>query len=186
MPAPTKKILIIGLGNPGKKYIFTRHNFGFRVVERLRETLSLPNFSFKEKLMSEISTGKVKDTSIILAIPQTFMNKSGQAALALKKKFGLTPAKILIVHDDKDLDLGSIKLKEKGGSAGHKGLDSIIERLGSKNFKRIRLGIGSDEGQDEPAEKFVLSKFSPDEEPAVRNQIDRAVSAIIELLGLED
>lgn len=186
MPAKSKKILIIGLGNPGKKYIFTRHNFGFRVVERLRETLALENFAYKPKLLSQVSAGTAQDINLILALPQTFMNVSGDAAYALKKKFGLTPAKILVVHDDKDLELGTIKLKEKGGSAGHKGVESIIQKIGSNNFKRLRLGIAPQIKQDVPTEKFVLSKFLPEEEPTVRNQIDKATSAIIEWLGLEE
>ncbi len=185
MPSARKKILIVGLGNPGSKYEFTRHNLGFRVIERLRESLGFSGFDYDDKVNSEVTEGKNGNLDIVLARPQTFMNKSGDAVLALKKKFGVTPTKILVIHDDKDINLGEIKLKDKGSAAGHKGVASIIERIGSDNFKRVRLGIWNEQWSDIPSEKFVLSKFIPDEEPMVRNQIDRAVSAVVEELGIE-
>lgn len=179
-----KKILIVGLGNPGKKYEFTRHNLGFRVLDRLKTDLGLPNFAYSKSFEAEVSESFIDGKQIILLLPQTFMNLAGQSVVAAKKKYGLRPSQVWVVHDDKDLDLGDLREKKGGSSAGHKGVDSIAELLGSKNFRRYRLGIWADSGTDVETDKFVLSKFLPEEEPMVRNFIDKAASQIIEDLDI--
>src|SRR3990167_237875 len=132
--ATGKVFLIVGLGNPGKKYEFTRHNLGFRVLERLRGELGAGPFAKEEKSLAEITSADLNGAKIVLAHPLTLMNDSGHAVARLKAKLKITAAKIWVVHDDKDLELGVIKVKAGGGSAGHKGIESIVEQLKTKTF----------------------------------------------------
>jgi len=179
----TANVLIVGLGNPGKKYEFTRHNLGYRVLDRLRGELGFAAFAKDEKSLAEVSSGTVAGTHVTLARPLTFMNDSGHAVARLKAKLKTTPAKTWIVHDDKDLELGVIKVKDTGGSAGHHGVDSVIEQLKTKSFRRYRLGILPAGGADIDTEKFVLAKFLPEEEPTIRLQVDKATTKLVEDLG---
>lgn len=184
MPITQKRVLIVGLGNPGLKYQFTRHNLGFRVLERLREELALPAFKLNKSLKSALSEGQIGDKVCMLLLPQTYMNLSGSAVLAAKKKFSLRSSQIWLVHDDKDLKLGDLRVISGGSSAGHKGVDSAVTYLGTKNFRRYRLGIGTELAQKMGTDKFVLAKFLPEEEPSVRNYIDKVSNKIIEDLGV--
>jgi len=150
--------LIIGLGNPGKKYEKTRHNLGFMAVDFLRENIGAPNFKMNKKCNAGIS----KTDEIILAKPQTFMNNSGEAAAKLLSFFKLMPADLIVIHDDLDLEFGKIKLGAGHGAAGHKGAQSIIDYLGTKDFNRIRLGVGRPPLHI-PPEDYVLQNFSSEE-----------------------
>lgn len=176
--ARTKTILIVGLGNPEKKYEFTRHNLGFRVMDRVRQETGASPFKRTEKLYAELAEATMGDTNIVLAKPLTYMNESGAAVARLQKEFGVDKSAIWLVHDDKDLELGTMRIKETGSSAGHKGVQSVIDHLGSKNFRRYRLGILNPGSKKVDTDKFVLSKFLPEEEPTVRNLIDRATTQI--------
>ncbi|MEW6408099.1 MAG: aminoacyl-tRNA hydrolase [Patescibacteria group bacterium] len=154
--------LIIGLGNPGKKYQNTRHNLGFFIVEKLHQRFknSFSSFKFEKKFDSQIATGKIKGEKAMLAMPQTFMNNSGQAATKLAQFYKLNFKKdILIIYDDIDLPLG--KIRSSGKSAGgHKGMDSIIQSFGTKNIKRIRCGIlGKPKNKIKNAAAYVLQSF---------------------------
>jgi PTH1 family peptidyl-tRNA hydrolase len=111
------------------------------------------------------------------------MNESGHAVARLKAKLKVAPTKVWLVHDDKDIELGAIKVKETGGSAGHHGVDSVIEQLKTKSFRRYRLGILPPGGADIETEKFVLAKFLPEEEPTIRLQVDKAASKLVDDLG---
>lgn len=130
--------MIIGLGNPGEKYKHTRHNLGSMAVDYLREKLDAPNFKFNPRCAAEIS----KIRKYILAKPHTFMNNSDEAVAKLLSFYKLSPADIIVIHDDLDLDFGKIKAGANRGSAGHNGVQSIIDTLGTKDFRRVRLGVG--------------------------------------------
>jgi len=158
--------LIVGLGNPGKKYENTRHNVGASVIEKL-EFLNLAN--------------------VILAKPTTFMNESGKAVKSLTKNRRILAKNLIIIHDDIDLPIGAIKISFDAGSAGHKGVESIINSLGTKNFTRLRIGIQPKAGKLEDVENFVLKKFTKGEAKIVDEAINKSSQAIQVILrdGLE-
>lgn len=176
--------LIVGLGNPGNKYANTPHNIGFEVVNQLQENWrTVYNFSgwkLTQKFNSQISEGKINDKKIILAKPTTYMNGSG---IAVKKLFDFykTPYRdIIVIHDDADLPFGAIQESYGRGSAGHKGVESIITTLGTKNFTRIRIGIRpiGKELAPKSLEKFVLEKFTVSEKKEMEKIQKEAVSRI--------
>ena len=135
-------IYIIGLGNPGKKYSQSRHNIGFLLLENLSKKYN-SNFLLKDKLKSSCSEFKIKDSTYRLFLPNTFMNNSGDAVRAIVDWYKIKLDQIFVIVDDKDLPLGKIRFRKKGSSGGHNGLKSIIEKLQTQNFNRIRIGIGS-------------------------------------------
>ncbi|MDO8591151.1 MAG: aminoacyl-tRNA hydrolase [bacterium] len=167
--------LIVGLGNPGKEYENTRHNLGFLFVDALVKHLNAPNFEFNKKLNSEISEVRLR-----IAKPQTFMNKSGQTVLALIKQFKIKPENILIVHDDIDILWGNFKLSFGRSSAGHKGVDSIIKSLKTKNFWRLRIGIQPTLKKHVRAEKIILKKITPTELKTLNATIKKAIPTSVE------
>ena len=136
------EIYLIGLGNPGKKYSRNRHNIGFLLLENLANKYN-SNFLLKEKLKSSCSEFKINGSSYRLFLPNTFMNNSGDAVRAIVDWYKINLDQVFIIVDDKDLPLGKIRFRKKGGSGGHNGLKSIIEKLQTENFNRIRIGIGS-------------------------------------------
>ena len=159
--------LIFGLGNPGEKYEFTRHNAGFLALEELRRELTFPEFKFEKKWSAEISEGKYEGDKIVLVKPQTFMNKSGETVRKVMDFYKLSPEDITILHDDLDIALGKIKLVTDSSSAGHNGVQNIIDLLGTQQFKRFRIGIG-EKTVELPqcrigAHDFVLGKFTEEE-----------------------
>ena len=164
--------LVVGLGNPGQKYADTRHNFGFMVLDQLKSQLSLSQW--QEKFAGLL----VKTNQIVLLQPQTFVNRSGESVGLCARFFQLSPEQIIVVHDDLDLALGQIKIKQGGSSAGHHGIDSIDEVIGA-DYWRLRLGIG----RDEDAERFVLRPFSQPELIEVSQVVDRAVTNLLEWLN---
>lgn len=148
-------LLIVGLGNPGKKYQNTRHNIGARMVDKLP-----------------------KRSGFIVVKPKTFMNQSGKAVKALIKFYKIKPENLWIIHDDIDLPLGKIRISKGRGSGGHKGVQSIIDELGTKDFWRLRIGICPKEGKPKNIEKFVLQKFTKEEEKIVKEVIKKAIQEI--------
>ena len=136
------EIYLIGLGNPGKKYSKNRHNVGFLLLENFSKKYN-SNFLLKDKLKSSYSEFKIKDATYRLFLPNTFMNNSGDAVRAIVDWYKINLDQIFIIVDDKDLPLGKIRFRKKGSSGGHNGLKSIIEKLQTNNFNRIRIGIGS-------------------------------------------
>ena len=135
-------IYLIGLGNPGKKYSKTRHNIGFLLLENLSKKYN-SNFLIKDKLKSSCSEFKINNSTYRLFLPNTFMNNSGEAVRAILDWYKINLDQIIVIVDDKDLPLGKIRFRKKGSSGGHNGLKSIIEKLQTYNFNRIRIGIGS-------------------------------------------
>ncbi|MFN3504962.1 MAG: aminoacyl-tRNA hydrolase [Caldimicrobium sp.] len=170
--------IFCGLGNPGKEYENTRHNFGFLVVSHFAKMHKI-NFSLDPALESEIAKyGNVA----ILAKPQTFMNLSGRAVKKILQKYNEIPSNLLVIYDDLDLPLGKIKLSPKGGAGGHKGVQSIIESIQSKDFPRLRLGIGKPE-KGSPRD-YVLSPFSEQEWSLVQKVIEAATYALESILRI--
>ncbi len=172
--------LAAGLGNPGEEYKNTRHNAGFLFADALAEKFGAPEFAYDKKLKSEISEFKIKNSKlkILLAKPQTFMNKSGEAVAALAKFYKIKPEKILVIHDDIDIPFGDLKFSFGRSSAGHKGVESIIKSLKTKNFWRLRIGIQPPGGKRTPADKIILKKFSPAEMRILQKVFAAAVSEL--------
>ena len=177
--------IIIGLGNPGEKFKKTRHNIGFAVLDNFAEENNFPEFSLQKKYKALISENIIGDKKIILAKPQTYMNESGKTAKELLKKNRADNTNLIVVHDDIDLIVGKIKIVKERGSAGHKGVENIIENIGNNGLIRFRLGIGST--QKSKAIKIVLKRFSNEENILMRKAIDEATEALDSFLkeGLE-
>ncbi len=167
--------LIIGLGNPGREYRGTRHNIGFMVIDHLCKEMGSSMMRVQSK--SLVAVGSLEGQRTILAKPQTYMNLSGQAVGGLVRFYKVPLEQIIVAHDDLDLPLGTLRLRPGGGSAGQKGMGSIIQQLGTQNFSRLRLGIGRPPGQMEPA-AYVLQPFHREEMELVSQVLDRAVSAV--------
>lgn len=161
--------IIVGLGNPGQPYVFTRHNIGFRLIETIAQDRKI---SLKKHLpcRAVYGQGKFKDRPFILAQPLTFMNESGVAVKLLVEKFSIPLTNLLIIYDDIDLPLGTIRFRAKGGAGTHRGMQSCVEVLGSADFPRLRLGIrGERGGRDLSA--YVLENFTEEEEAVIRSMI---------------
>jgi peptidyl-tRNA hydrolase, PTH1 family len=171
--------LVVGLGNPGVRYHATRHNMGSLVIEALGVTHRIP---LQSQLPSaEYGEGTIGAHRVVLAKPLTFMNASGRAVASLCMHFSILLNDVVVIHDDLDLILSRVKLKSKGGDAGHYGVRSVIECLGTGEFTRIRVGIGRPASKDEVV-SFVLSPFTPDELPLVNEAIRNAVEMVENLL----
>ncbi|MDP2741335.1 MAG: aminoacyl-tRNA hydrolase [bacterium] len=171
-------IIIIGLGNPGEKFKDTRHNVGFMVLDNFAEKNDFPEFVLQKKYSALISEKIIGNDKIILAKPQTFMNESGKTAKEILKNNKSQLNDLIIIHDDIDLPIGKIKIVKERGSAGHKGVESIIKNIGNEGLIRIRIGIGSE--QKTKAMSVVLKKFTKEK----KEIINSAVSRVTESLGL--
>lgn len=173
-------MFIVGLGNPGKEYQKTRHNVGFMALDEFQKEHNFPDFSPSQKHSSLISEGILNSIKVVLAKPQTFMNNSGRAVKSLIPNLGLGKTKpgLVVVHDDIDILLGKVKISKGSGSAGHKGVDSIIQSLGTKDFTRIRIGILPTKGKPENVEDFVLQSFRKPELPLLRPAIQEAMGLL--------
>ena len=165
--------LIVGLGNPGPKYVATRHNVGFEVVDLLaaRWRIDLS----REKFHGWFGDGAIHDERVALLKPTTFMNRSGQAVLAAVAFYALELLDVMVVGDDLALPCGRIRLRRAGSAGGHNGLLNIVERLGSDEFPRLRLGIDAAWGD---AAQYVLTAFGKDEEPVIRQGVENAANAV--------
>ncbi|MFA5777336.1 MAG: aminoacyl-tRNA hydrolase [Parcubacteria group bacterium] len=165
-------ILIIGLGNPGEKYGNNRHNAGFIILDELKNDWDFPAFEFSHKFNSEISEKNKDSDKIILAKPQTFMNNSGETVQKIMSFYKLTPENIIVIHDDLDINFGEYKISTDSGPAGHNGVQDIIDKIGTQNFKRIRIGIEGEEKRKAriiPGDVFVLQDFSQEELEIIKN-----------------
>lgn len=170
----TSLLLIVGLGNPSRKHARNRHNVGFMTVGRLAKRHGL-TFA-RQKGKAQIAKGGIAERRVVLAKPRTYMNLSGESVTRLSRFFQVSPERMLVIYDDLDLPLARLRLRRGGGSGGHKGLKSIIERLGRQDFPRLRIGIGRPVHGD-PVE-FVLQDFTADEWIEMDVTLDRAVRAI--------
>jgi PTH1 family peptidyl-tRNA hydrolase len=167
--------LIAGLGNPGRRFREDRHNIGFMVLDRLIQDYDL--HFMKKQQEALVTDAQISGHKIIFAKPQTFMNKVGKSIAPLMRYYRIPSERLLIVFDDLDLPLGSIRIRPQGGSGGHRGMHSIIEALGEDTFPRMRLGIGRPPGQMDPAD-YVLQKFAKDEIELMNIVLERAVEGI--------
>ncbi len=179
--------LIVGLGNPGRGYANNRHNVGFVCLNYFARMQGI-RFD-KKQGKARIGLGEVAGSKVVVAKPQTYMNRSGRSVSLLVKKFNVSLDNLLVVHDDLDLPLGKIRIRQGGSAGGHKGAGSIITELASQNFIRIRVGIGrpvKNEGFTEFSEdeiiNYVLSDFTPDEKQTITQVIPRVSEAILCLL----
>ncbi len=169
------EFLLVGLGNPGREYRNTRHNVGFMVIDRLAQDAGIGLTRVQHKAITGI--GMLADHKVILVKPQTFMNLSGEAVSALARFYKIPPACIMVVHDDLDLPFGTLRLRPGGGSAGQKGIQSIIARLATQDFPRLRFGIGRPPGSKQGA-NYVLHGFSPGEQKELDYLLARAAEAL--------
>lgn len=176
--------IIIGLGNPGRRYENTRHNIGFKVIDLLSIKHNIP---LENKDIYAIGEGDIAEKNVILLKPLTFMNKSGFAikSLAQRLKISDLTNKLIVVHDDLDIDVGNLKIKKGGSSGGHKGVESIINELGLKDFIRVKIGIGRP--VNIAVDEYVLSNFKISEKKTISNVIIKATEAIASIMtdGLE-
>jgi len=172
--SPSNNYLVVGLGNPGREYKFTRHNIGFMVIDKLAADLGIRMTKVQSK--SIIGITPFEDKKIILVKPQTYMNLSGQAVTSLLRFYRIPIEQMLVVYDDIDLPVGTIRIRPGGGSAGQRGLASIIEKLGTQAFARMRIGVGRPPGRMEAAD-YVLIPFPKDEQPLMEKVIAEASEA---------
>jgi PTH1 family peptidyl-tRNA hydrolase len=171
--------LVAGLGNPGSEYEETRHNIGFMIVDEIAREFSI---SFDENRFNTlIGRGSVKDIKTVLAKPLSFMNRSGPPIHSLSKYLGICVRNIIIIHDDMDLEFGRIKIKEKGGHGGHKGIQSLKDAFESGDFVRLRIGIGRP-GPEVSVINHVLGRFDPDKEEKLNPLIIQARDAVVTVL----
>jgi len=172
--------LICGLGNPGKKFDGTRHNLGFRIIDQFARKKRFPKFKLSQKYRSLISKKLLNKEKIVLAKPQTFMNDSGKAVKALTRSYKLESKNLIIIHDDIDLPIEEMRIVKNRGAAGHKGVQSIIYELSTKDFIRFRIGIRPQElkNRKQEAERFVLQRFSNKERGIVKEIIEKTGQAI--------
>jgi len=174
--------IIVGLGNPGSHYRLNRHNIGFRCIDNIADKFSIP---VKNRLCrSDAGQGSIDNCEVILIKPRTFVNLSGQAVACLLDKFHARPEDLLVIHDDLDLTTGRIRVRLGGGSGGHRGIKSIIDCIGSKDFNRVRIGIsrpgnqGSRYADEEEIVDYVLGNFPPEEADIIKT----AVSSVAEVV----
>ena len=175
--------LVVGLGNPGSEYAGTRHNVGFWFVDQLAREFG-QNFRKETKFHGDVAKINVEGKALWLLKPQTFMNRSGQSVSALMKYYKLTPGGILVVHDELDHDAGSVKLKFGGGHAGHNGLRDIIKAVDSKDFYRLRLGIGHP-GNKNQVVNYVLGIPSREDQEKIEMTIDDAIKEVPSMVNAE-
>ena len=181
--APTPRRMIVGLGNPGPEYRRTRHNVGFQVLDELAKRWKL-RFEPPKK-QARRALGEVAGAPVALLQPLSYMNLCGRPVSLALREYGLAPGDLLVAYDDIDLPFGRLRLRPRGGAAGHKGILSIIEYLGAQDFARLRIGVGRPDGGD--VRDYVLTSFDQDQTAELGMVLDRAVSAIERYLadGLE-
>jgi PTH1 family peptidyl-tRNA hydrolase len=180
--------LIVGLGNPGFLYARNRHNIGFMCVSHLAKLHRIP-FDRKQGA-ARTGIGNIARYKVVVARPQTYMNASGESVSALLKRLNVAPSDLIVIHDDLDLPVGKIRLRLGGSSGGHKGIDSIISHIGTRDFYRIRVGIGrpdgsesSDAAKEEVVIAYVLNDFTTEERKIIDETIPQVCEAIVRLLA---
>ena len=169
------RFLIVGLGNPGREYRENRHNVGFRTVDALAAKMGV---AFTRRQSDALyATGNVGQAPVVLAKPQRYMNLSGRPVASLTRFYDIPLERLLVIFDEIDLPLGTLRLRPEGGTAGHGGMQSIVEALGTQAFPRLRIGVGRPPGR-KGAANYVLQDFDEDEQPMLTETIDRAVAAV--------
>jgi len=173
-----KTVLLVGLGNIGNEYDGTRHNIGFDCLDAFVKANSLDDWILKKDLKCQMSTGRLGETRVIAIKPTTFMNLSGEAVQAVANFYKIPMDSIVVVHDELDIDFGQIRLRIGGSAAGHNGIKSVTQMLGTEDYGRVRIGIGPKKPARIASEKFVLQAFSEDEREQQGN-LTREVNAIL-------
>jgi PTH1 family peptidyl-tRNA hydrolase len=173
---PLAPFLVVGLGNPGREYRENRHNVGFMVIDRLAARLKVSFSRLESKAL--VTKAEFEGRRLVLAKPQAFMNLSGVSVSSLLRFYKIPLENLMVAYDDVDLPLGVLRIRPDGGSAGQKGMASILERLGSQEFPRLRVGIGRPPGQMDAAD-YVLQNFSRQEIEILSPTLDRAVEAVL-------
>ena len=177
---PQKRLrLVVGLGNPGRVYSGTRHNAGFMVADELAKGFSIA--LSKRKFNAQYGTGSIDGVEVVLAKPMGFMNRSGPPVQQIAGYFRISSEDILVVHDDIDLEFGRLKIKEKGGDGGHKGVRSIIDAFGGGDFARLRIGVGRPDAENGAAD-YVLDNFAFEEKKVLSQIIASAKDAVVTIL----
>ncbi|MCD8036329.1 MAG: aminoacyl-tRNA hydrolase [Clostridiales bacterium] len=166
--------VIVGLGNPGKEYADTKHNVGFRVIDKLADVYNIDVSKFKHKAL--VGDGMISGKKVMLVKPQTFMNLSGESVKEVMSFYKVPLENLIVIFDDTSLELGMIRIREKGSAGGHNGIKSIISHLGTDSFNRIKVGIGEKPNGWDLAD-YVLAKFPKDDEPLILSGIDKASQA---------
>ncbi|ALE85342.1 aminoacyl-tRNA hydrolase [Pseudonocardia sp. HH130629-09] len=179
VPGPA---LVVGLGNPGPEYEGTRHNVGTRVAALLATRAGAGRFSAHKRSNADIAQGRLAGRPVTVAVPRTYMNLSGGPVAGLVQYFSIPPTEVIVVHDELDLDFGVVRLKRGGGEGGHNGLRSISKALGTKDYLRVRFGIGRPPGRQDPAD-YVLKRFSGVENKELDLGLDLAADAAEALLS---
>ncbi len=177
--------LIVGLGNPGKKYEKTRHNAGFMAIDRLHIALKntgINNWELSTKFNAYVSGTTINGEKIILAKPTTYMNHSGESVAMIMHFYKMSARDLIVIHDDKDLPLGEIRMQEDRGHAGHNGVKSIIELLSTKEFARVRLGIADPKKMEDVA-AFVLKKFGLFEKKKLETMLTESARILLSFIG---
>lgn len=174
--------LLVGLGNPGRRYTATKHNVGYWLIDRVAASHQLR--LRRQECWAKVARGSIFGIPAIVAKPLTFMNSSGSAVHCLLEKYGLTASGLVLVHDDVDIPIGQYRVKRRGGDAGHLGVRSVIEELGTGEFTRLRIGVGRP-SPGEDAAAYVLSPFASPEREEVGRAIEAAIGALAELLGAQ-
>lgn len=171
--------LIVGLGNPGAEYERTRHNVGWRVVDAFAQKFRIAVTKHEKNAMT--GTGRVAGGSVMVAKPLTYMNLSGDAVRLLINAYLESPAEMIVVYDDIDLPLGKLRIRPNGSAGTHNGMRSIIAEIGTENFPRLRIGIGSlnQQGEQGRLRDYVLDEFSAEEDPIVQRAVERSVDALV-------
>lgn len=180
--ASTERWLIAGLGNPGSEYAGNRHNCGYMVADVLADRMDKGGARFKrDRSRARVAAGSLAGCPVVLAKPQSFMNLSGRPVAALRAFYKIPAERIVVIHDELDIPFGVIRLKQGGGDNGHNGLRSVTAALGTRDYLRVRVGIGRPPGRMDPAD-FVLRDFSAAERKALPELIERAADAVEVLL----
>lgn len=174
---PSADFLIVGLGNPGRKYDKTRHNAGFRAVEALASRLSCP--IDRGKFQGLVGNCSYEGLKLVLLMPQTYMNLSGAAVAQAARFYKLPPERVIVICDDISLELGRLRVRADGSAGGHNGLKSIIAQLGTQSFPRVKIGVGAKPHPDYDLADWVLSTFSTQEEKALAEVWDKAAEATL-------
>lgn len=179
--------LIVGLGNPGKEYENTRHSLGFMVVNSLADEAFTATWRYSKKFKADICHTFIDGQDVYLLKPQTYMNKSGESVREIVGFLDIPLERIWVIHDDLDLEAGLVRIRKEGSSGGHNGVQSIINNIGSERFPRFKIGIKTERGEVVPAEKFVLEKFSKDEQTLMQEAVEKTVMEIKKALreGIE-
>ena len=173
--AGASRKIVIGLGNPGREYAATRHNVGHWCIDRLAELHS--NGRFRRSRLADVAEATIEGQRVVLAKPRTYVNNSGRAVTSLMAKYRAAPGDLLVVYDEMDLSVGSIRLRARGGSGGHNGMRSIIDAAGTQEFPRLRIGVGRPARSGDEIE-HVLGSMPGDERASVDDAVSRAAEAI--------